>query len=152
VIFKIPRQPEDTPPDIIRFEWLWLMSMAAGALVTIFLYDYAVISVGPYRAAAFNILLFATSAVLMIYASRRRLNFARWMLVVPFNMIIVAYDLSHFVELVQRSPLIYVALIRLTLMAVATYYLFTPQSRAWFAGRAITPELVEPSDSDADLA
>lgn len=151
-MFKLPRPPEDTPPDIVRFEWLWLMSMAVSALVTIFLYDYTVISVGPYRAAAFNILLFTVSAALMIYASRRRANVARWMLVIPFNLGIVAYDLSHYVELVQRSPLIYVALIRLALMAIATYYLFTPQSRAWFAGRPITPDLVEPPNPDADLA
>lgn len=129
------QEREDAPWEIARFERLWLAAIAVSVVISIWMFDLSVQIYGAYVAAVVNILHFGAAYVLMIFCSRRRSNVARWLLAVPFNLLIVVYDILRFADMIDRSPMQYFALLRLGLMAAATYMLFTRYSRAWFAGR-----------------
>lgn len=124
---------EDTPPDILHFERLWLTSLFLSATVTIMLYDSTVLAVGGWSAAINNIILFGGSALLMVFTSRRKSNVARWLLAVPFNLFMLFYYLLHMPQLEGMWPMAHVAFVKLGVEAAATYMLFTARSRAWFA-------------------
>ncbi len=129
------QEREDAPWELARFERQWLGAIGASVVIGIWMFEYSVMVVGPYLAALGNIALFGTAYLLMLYCSRRRSNVARWLIAIPFNLLVLAYDILRLPEMVERFPLQYFALLRLGLMAAATYTLFTPYSRAWFAGR-----------------
>lgn len=83
-------------------------------------------------------LFFGASLLLVIYASRRRSNAAR-LLTIPFLLLILFYDLSHIGAMIGSESLYLLVgtLCRLGLIVVAIRSLFTPSSRAWFAGRSL---------------
>ena len=130
---------DGTPGDIDRFERLWLVGIAASVVIAIRMFDFSVMVVGPLRATLINVVLFGIAIVLMGYASRRRNGIARWLLV-PFALLIMFYDLARFTEMLDRGWLAYVAVGRIGLMVAAIYFLFTPRSRAWFAGTPLPPD------------
>lgn len=74
----------------------------------------------------------------MVYASRRRSNLAR-LLTIPFLFLILFYDLSHVGAMLGSESLylLFGTLCRLGFIVVAVRSLFTPSSRAWFAGRPL---------------
>ena len=125
----------DAPPDIAWFERLWLGTLVLTAFITIMMFDWSMNRVGPYGAALLTSVRFGGSFLLMLLCSRRRSNFVRWVLAIPFSLTIVAYDAIRLPEMLQRDPVLLFVLLRLGLMFAAIYLLFTPSSRAWFAGR-----------------
>ena len=78
----------------------------------------------------------------MLLCSRRRSNFARWVIAIPFTLTIIAYDAVRLPQMLERDPVLWFVLLRLGLTFAAIYMLFTPRSRAWFAGRP-PPEDIE---------
>jgi hypothetical protein len=123
------------PTEISRFVRLWLAALAASAVIAIWMIDYSISMVGLKRALLVNFVLFAIAIGLMMWILRRRSNIARWLLAVPFNLLILMYDLAHFDEEMRRGALAFIAVARLALMALATWHLFTRPARAWFGGR-----------------
>jgi hypothetical protein len=123
------------PEEINRFLRLWLAAIAASAVIAIWMIDYSIMMVGLKRALLVNFALFGIGIGLMLWILRRRSNIARWLLAVPFNLLILMYDLAHFDEEMRRGALAFIAVARLALMAVATWHLFTRPARAWFGGR-----------------
>jgi len=125
------------PPDINYFEMRWLGGLAISVPIAVLMFDYSASIVGAPRALIINIVLFAIATVLMFRISRHRSNLARWLLAVPFNLLILFYDVSHLAAEMETmgSAAAYLAPVRLGLMAWATWALFTARSRAWFAGR-----------------
>ncbi len=123
----------DRPAEVSRFVQLWLGAMAASAVVAIAMLDYSISIVGIGRALIVNFVLFGTAIVLLLAIARWRSTIACWLLAVPFNLLILLYDLSHLDQEMARGPLVYlVVALRLGLMAAATWQLFTPSARAWF--------------------
>lgn len=121
------------PPDIDYFEMRWLGGLAVSVAIAVLMFDYSTAMVGAPRALIINVVLFAIAALLMFRISRRRSNVARWILAVPFNLLILFYDVSHFAAEMNTFGGGYLAMIRLGLMGWATWALFTPSARAWFA-------------------
>ena len=123
------------PPDINRFEWLWLGTLVLTAFITILMFEWSSSRVGPYGAALLTSMRFGGSFLLMVLCSRRRSNFARWVIAIPFTLTIIAYDAVRLPLMLERDPVIWFVLLRPGLTFAAIYLLFTPRSRAWFAGR-----------------
>ena len=128
------------PPDIVYFEQRWLLAMSVSVLIAALMFDYSWSIVGVIPAMAINAVLFAISLVLMRLIRRNRSNVARWLMAIPFNLLILFYDVSHFGVMQSTGYIHYLAVLRLSLMTWATWALFTPQSRAWFAGLEIPDE------------
>jgi hypothetical protein len=128
------QEPYDAPPDIARFEQLWLSTLALTAIITIMMFDWSMSRVGPYGAALLTSMRFGGSFLLMLLCSRRRSNVMRWVLAIPFNLTILAYDAIRLPQMLEREPVVLFVVLRLGLTLTATYMLFTPRSRAWFAG------------------
>jgi hypothetical protein len=131
-------QQEGAPRDVRRFERFWFLAIFVSATVAIDMYDYTVMIIGPYLALLSNVAFFGASLLLVIYASRRRSNLAR-LLTIPFLILILFYDLAHLGAMVSSESLYLLVgtLCRLGLIVVAIRLLFTPSSRAWFAGRSL---------------
>jgi hypothetical protein len=130
----------DRPAEVSRFVQLWLGAMAASATVAIAMLDYSIGVVGVWRALVVNFVLFGAAVLLLLAIARWRSTVACWLLAVPFNLLMLLYDLSHLAEEMARAPLAYLAVLRLGLMAAATWQLFTPSARAWFRGRRVAEE------------
>jgi hypothetical protein len=139
-MFEALEDPGDRPDEISRFVRLWLAALAASAVIAIWMVDYSIAAVGMGRTLLANFVLFGAAIVLLLAIARRRSNIARWLLAVPFNLLILFYDLSHLDEALERGVLVYVVVLRLGLMAVATWHLFTPPARAWFKDRQAAAE------------
>ena len=125
---------DDAPPDIAWFERLWLATLALSVFITIMMFDWSISRVGRHGAALLTSARFAGTFLIMLLCTRRRSNFWRWMIAVPFSLTIVAYDAVRLPEMMERDPVLLIVLLRLALMYVAIFMLFTPRSRAWFSG------------------
>ena len=126
---------DDAPPEINWFEWLWLGTLVLTAFITIMMFDWSRNRVGAYGAGLLTSMRFGVSFLLMLLCSRRRSNFVRWVLAIPFSLTIIAYDTIRLPVMLERDPVVWFVLLRLGLTFAAIYLLFTPRSRAWFAGR-----------------
>jgi uncharacterized membrane protein len=130
----------DTPKDVERFEGWFLLSLVSGIVVAILMYEEVVKEWGgPYQAAIVTIVLFGGAWVLMVYASRRRRNWARWLLVIGSIFAVVPY-LAHVSLLLTQEPIFLLSFVQAALQVTALCYLFTDASRAWFAGRLLPPK------------
>jgi hypothetical protein len=136
---------DDAPPEMVWFEWLWLGTLALTALITNMMFDWSASRVGPYSAALMTSLRFGGSFLLMLFCTRRKSNFARWVIALPLSLTIVVYDLIRLPEMLERNPVLLFVLLRQVLMFAAIYLLFTPRSRAWFARRP-PPEEAPPEN------
>ena len=123
------------PPDIVWFERLWLTTLALSVIITITMFDWSMSRVGPLGAALLTIVRFAGSFLLMFLCTRLRSNLVRWVIAVPFNLTIIAYDIIRLPQMMERDPVLVFVALRLVLTWAATWMLFTPRSRAWFAHR-----------------
>ena len=139
-MFEKLRDPRHRPDEIGRFVWFWLAALAASAVIAISMIDYSIAIVGVRRAIVVNFVLFGIAIVLLLLIVRRRSNIARWLLAVPFNLLILVYDLSHLDEEMARGLLLFVVVARLGCMAIATWQLFTPAAARWFSGRRVEEE------------
>lgn len=126
-----------TPPDIILFERRWLSALAVSVAIAALMFDISKDLVGVVPAVLINVVLFSIAAGLMVLISRRRSKVARWLLAIPLNLLVLSYDISHLglMEDTYGSIALYLVPFRLGFMAYATWALFTPSARAWFAGR-----------------
>jgi hypothetical protein len=139
-MFERLRDPGYRPDEIGRFVWFWLAALAASAVIAVWMIDYSIAIVGVWRTVGVNFVLFGIAIVLLLLIARRRSNIARWLLAVPFNLLILVYDLSHLDEEMARGPLVIIAVLRLGSMAVATWQLFTPAAAEWFRGQRVEEE------------
>lgn len=137
-MFESLEMRDGTPRDIRRFEQLWIVAIALSAVIAFAMYGYSAMVVGHLRAVLVNIVLFAVAVLLMGLVSRRGNGIARWLLI-PFALLILFYDVAHFAGMLEQGWTGYLAVGRITLMVAAIYFLFTPRSRAWFAGTPLPP-------------
>ena len=126
---------DDAPPDIDWFERLWLGTLALTVIITIMMFDWSMGRVGPYGAALLTSARFGGSILLMLFCTRRRSNLARWVIAIPFQLTILAYDAIRLPQMLEREYVIIFVLLRLGVMFASVYMLFTRNSRAWFAAR-----------------
>lgn len=126
---------DDEPPEIAWFERLWLIALAMTVLITSMMFDWSAGRLGPLGAGLMTGARFGVSIVLMLFCSRRRSNLARWIIAVPFALTLVAYDGIRLPYMLERDPVLLFVVLRQILLWTAIYMLFTPRSRAWFAGR-----------------
>ena len=124
---------EPPPPEIFWFERLWLGTLVLSVFITIMMFDWSMGRLGPLGAALLTSARFAGSFLIMFLCTRRRSNLVRWIIAIPFNMTIVGYDLVRLPLMLEREPVLWFVLLRLGLTFAATYMLFTPRSRKWFA-------------------
>lgn len=138
--YSLFQAQEGTPRDVRRFEQLWSLAIFLSAMVAIEAFDYTVKIIGPYPALLTNVGFFGVLIALVAYASRRRSSVARF-LTIPFLLSIIVYDiLLFFSEMTDREAIGYYSLGtvgRLGLIMAGIYLLFTPSSRAWFAGKPL---------------
>jgi hypothetical protein len=139
-MFDALDDPGDRPNEISQFVRLWLAALAASAVIAIWMINYSIANIGLWRALLANFVMFGVAIVLQLAIARRRSNIARWLLAVPFNLLVLFYDLAHLDEEMVRGVLLYVVLLRLGLMAAATWHLFTAPARAWFRDRQAAAE------------
>ena len=141
VLRKFFEEPDDAPPEIAWFEWLWLGTLAFTAIITSMMFDWSASRIGRSGAALLTSVRFGGSFLLMIFCTRRKSNLARWVIAVPFCLTIMAYDAIRVPEMLARHPVLALVVLRQVLMFVAIYLLFTPNSRAWFGGKPPVEEL-----------
>jgi hypothetical protein len=138
-------EQDDPPPEIEWFEWMWLGTLALTAIITTMMFDWSASRVGVYGAALLTSVRFGSSYLLMLFCSRRRSNFVRLVIAIPFSLTIVAYDLVRLPQMLERDPVLLFVVLRQALMFAAICLLFTPRSRAWFADLPL-PENSPPAD------
>ena len=127
---------EDAPPEIDRFERLWLGTLALTVVITIMMFDWSMGRVGAYGAALLTSARFGGTFLVMLLCTRRRSNFFRWVIAVPFQLTIIGYDIIRLPVMMEREYVLIFVLLRLGVMFAAVYMLFTPNARAWFAAKA----------------
>ena len=139
-----PAETADTldtaPPEILRFQRYWLASLVVTAFVGILILPHAIGEFGLLPAMLTNLLLFGLALALMDQVIRRRSNAARWFLALPFNWLIALYDFAQIPTISGPHVAAWLVPLQLGLMLHATFWLFTPASRAWFRASADFPE------------
>ena len=125
------------PPEIVWFERLWLGTLALSVFVTIYMFDWSMGRLGRDGAALLTGARFGGSFLLMLLCTRRRSNLMRWVIAIPFNLTIIGYDTMRLPLMLERDPVVWIVLLRLALTFAATYMLFTPNSREWFANEPL---------------
>ncbi len=133
-------ESDDAPPEMAWFEWLWLGTLALTAVITSMMFDWSASRIGVAGAAVMTSVRFGGSFLLMLFCTRRKSNFVRWVIAIPFSLTIVLYDLIRLPEMLGRHPVLYFVVVRQVLTFAAIYLLFTPRSRAWFADRPFPEE------------
>lgn len=141
-MFRLFEFDDLPPPDIVWFERMWLATLALSVVITITMFDWSTGRVGRLGAACLTAFRFGGTFLIMFMCTRLRSNLVRWIIAIPFNMVIVAYDVVRLPDMLERNPVIWFVIARLLLTFAATFMLFTPRSRAWFARRT-PPDLVE---------
>jgi hypothetical protein len=132
------------PESIRKFDLFYLASIALSVLGFFLSYDAVVADVEAQSAAAglqmgsgmaigsfvFGLVLYL---LLWFLVSHRRVAIARWLIVLLFlvNLISAPALFAGGFTLVKA-----VAVLSLVLSAVAIYYLFQPQTKAWLTGEA----------------
>ena len=117
---------EQAPMAVYRFHVLWLAGMLIGAA-----YDLMVAVVGDSEEATIDIVLFLGAAALLFYATHRRSNLARWLLV-PFLLITVSEVFAHDRALSSGPVAIGLLAAQLLAMSLGVALLFTRTAREWF--------------------
>lgn len=123
----------DAPPEIDRFERLWLSTLVLSVVITITMFDWSMGRVGRYGAALLTGTRFGGSYLMMLICTRRRSNLMRWFIAVPFNLLLIAYDTVRLPQMLERPPVAWFVGLRMLLVFAAIYMLFTPNARKWFA-------------------
>jgi len=124
---------DDAPLDIDWFERLWLAGLSLTVVITIMVLDWSLSSFGIFSIAFYISARFSGSFLLMLFCSRRRSNIARWLLAIPFQATIIAFDVIQWPEIEEQNYVAMLVVLRLGLMLAATCMLFTSRSPPWFA-------------------
>lgn len=142
------------PQSIRRFDLFYLAALALSAVAFLFGYDDIVASVEAESAGAglqmgasvaigsfvFGLVLYL---LLWFLVSRRRVGIARWIIVLLFLVNLTGVRAIFAAGITVQTA---VSLLSLLLSAVAIYYLFRPETKAWLAERTASPDTspVEP--------
>ncbi len=126
--------PDDAPPEVLRFQRYWLAALSATAFVGILILPHAIAEFGMFTAMLANLALFGLALALMDQVGRCRSTAARWLLALPFNGLIALYDFTQLPSVTGPQAAVWLVAVQLGLMLYATVWLFAPASRAWFAG------------------
>lgn len=126
---------DDAPRDIDWFEGLWLSTLVVSLYITFTMFDWSAGRLGRSGAAMLTAVRFGGTFLVMLLCTRRKSNFMRWVIAIPFSLTILAYDFIRLPMILERDPVLWFILLRQGLMFAAIYMLFTPRSRAWFADR-----------------
>jgi hypothetical protein len=94
-------------------------------------YDLTVAVVGDFEEATIDIAMFGGGAALLFYATHRRSNLARWLLV-PFVCITVSEIFSHDRALTSGPVVVGFLTVQLMAMSLAVALLFTRAAHEWF--------------------
>lgn len=142
------------PQSIRRFDLFYLAALALSALAFVLGYDDIVASVEAESAAAgltmgANVAIgsFAFGMVLYLLlwflVSRRRVSIARWIIVLLFLVNLTGLRAIFTAGITAQTA---ISLLSLLLSAIAIYYLFRPETKAWLDGRTESPDAgpVEP--------
>ena len=123
------------PAEIARFERCWLLALTLNAFVGVLVLPRTAGELGLLTAVLANLSLFAVGALLMLQVCRGS-NGARWVLALPFNSVLALFDVSQWVGLPAHGPDAMVIPLHLGAAIYATFWLFAPACREWFAGTA----------------
>lgn len=128
------------PTSIIRFEQLFLISLAIGLINVILTWDttLAAIQADPNSAALGPNFAYITTAfgfginlLLWYLVARKAVGFVKWILLVLMVIGVLALPSSFAI----LPPLNLAIGLALTVMqAIAVYMLFRPDAKKWFAG------------------
>jgi hypothetical protein len=129
------------PKTIVSFEILSLAAVALGLLVTWLTWDgivaqarSAVLGSGIEAAVAILVLIYvAILALLILLASRRASNVARWLLAL-IVVVELAFTLPTIGATLAAGTVGLISTLQLAMMTVAVVLLFLPASRLWFRG------------------
>lgn len=130
------------PHSIRKFDLFYLASLALSAMAFLLGYDDIVASVEAESAAsglqmgagvAIGSFLFGLGLYLLLWflVSRKRVGFARWIIVLLFLINLIGVPALFSGGLTVQNV---ISLLSLALSAAAIVYLFHPDTRAWLAG------------------
>jgi hypothetical protein len=133
------------PKSITRFEQLYLLSLVVGLVTVIFGWEQ---NVATARASGLGIgvviavqaLTLGLMLLLILYVSRHASAVAKWILIALFaaGLAIVALNGE---ALFRGGIMAFVQIGQILLQLIAMSFLFTAESRRWFAGSAADPNL-----------
>jgi hypothetical protein len=126
------------PKSIARFEALSLLSVALAALSAFLTWGGSIPgsearAAGGSAAMAAAALGIVISLVLIFFTSRKRSNVAKWILVV-LVVVSVVMAVPRLGEIAAAGLVRLPDAASIILQAVAIFFLFTAEARAWFAG------------------
>lgn len=129
------------PASIIRFDQIFLGSLALGVVNTLLSYDATIAQIdadpamaevgmtGPGFLIGSIVIGFGTSLLLWFFISRRASTVAKWILVVLTLIGMLSVPLALFdVPFVQAAITVVTAVMQLA----ALWFLFRPDANAWF--------------------
>ena len=129
---------ETTPPDVKRFEWAALASIAL-SVPNVVIADLARDAGAAHRLTLneflFSVVLAGALALLVLSASRRRSNPARWLFIAlaTASFALTLWTPSLITEDGLVSGILFVA--QTALDVAACFFALTPASNAWFSGK-----------------
>lgn len=126
------------PRSIVRFEQLYLLTLAMGLGLTIFSWDASVATIrqaggGPGLLAAIQGVTLAILLGLVLLVSRAASVLAKWALILLFlaglAIMLIRPGLTF-----GAGPILAVQIAQILIQLAALYLLFTAEARAWFGG------------------
>lgn len=128
------------PVSMIRFEQLYLLSLAIGLLTAMFGWEQSrataqASGLGVGVVIAVQALTLALMLFLILFVSRRGSVVAKWILIALFvaGLALMAVNSQ---ALFRGGIMAIVQIGQILLQLTAMYFLFTPESRRWFEGAA----------------
>ena len=128
------------PVSMIRFEQLYLLSLAIGFVTAMFGREQSMATaqasgLGVGVVIAIQALMLASMLFLILFVSRRASVVAKWILIALFvaGLAVMAVNSE---ALFRGGIMTIVQIVQILLQLAAMFFLFTPESRRWFEGAA----------------
>ena len=126
------------PTSIIRFEQLYLLSLVVGLVTVMFGWEQ---NLATARASGLGIgiviavqaLTLGVMVLLILYVSRQASVVAKWILIALF-VAGLAITILNGEAMFRGGIMVFVQIGQILLQLAAMYFLFTAESRRWFAG------------------
>lgn len=120
------------PQSVERFELLFLMSLGLGVVMAALNFDQVAATAG----AGFVLIVTATTLLVMVglvlWASRKGSNIARWILLVFAVLGAVAYVPTVPQLWAENLILPLVSAVQILLQVAGIYFVFRPDAKPWF--------------------
>lgn len=123
------------PRSVAIFEALYLLTILISVVQSSLGWHQVTAIASPALVIAVQVITMAILLALVLLVSRRRQNWARWVLVVLFVIGLPA--LAKIVMSGQLPGSLWITIVQTVLQLVALFMLFTPPSQAWFRKRAL---------------